>query len=226
MSKPTWDIANPWPYFFRIERDLLELSEYVTFSNSNENCFGERVSSLIILIGSEIDTNLRVMCGNDQKSNMKSWKRWLTKWNPKISSVDIANKFHFPYACTPFEHLDDAKGYAWWDCYNAVKHNRYANQEMAHIRNLMELTSALFCVNAYASYRIPIYYQDMFRSRVFEISMLWDLPVDPKGPPSPTYALQREPYLNHIYSADPKFPCSRYFNLDLPMIDGYFFQGP
>ena len=95
MELPKWKIGNPWPYFIKIEQEIFSLSEVVHFSSHNENVYGDKFAKLIVIMGSEIDTNLRIMTGGEKKSNMRTWKKWLSKWNPEIKEMSIDNRFRF-----------------------------------------------------------------------------------------------------------------------------------
>jgi len=201
---------NPWPYFHRIEREILEISEYIHFDNYNENAFGERIAKLIIVIGSEIDTNLRIMTGGQKNSNMRSWKKWLGKWNPNIVGLFIDNALNFRSCNIPFEHLDEKTGYEWWDSYNSIKHNRNDHFELATISTLVEISSALFVVNCYTTYIFPQAYQGVSGCKVFYYSMPWGT----KDPELDAENVTRYAYFKNVYPKESAiFPAADYFNL-------------
>jgi len=215
MKLPIWKINNPWPYFYRIEREVFEISEYIHFDTHNENCYGERLAKLIIVIGSEIDTNLRVMTGGDKKSNMRTWKQWLSRWNPAIVNIYIDNSLNFRNSNTPFGDLELNKTFEWWNAYNEIKHNRHQNFNLATISTLTDITAALFVVNMYATYTDPQSFQCSSASKIFYNSMPWELQsLGAEILPLEFGKMTKGKYLENVYPKDNAvFPIERYFNL-------------
>ncbi len=213
---PIWDKLDPWPYFLRIERDISEVSEFIRFDVENENAFGDRLAEIIIVIGSEIDTNLRLMSGGNGRSTMSDWRRWLTCWNPLIEEYSVGCAFFRSVGYNPFDGLGGDSAFEWWKNYNAIKHNRYQNAYLANITTLNQSACALFAINSYLTYRFKDIYQGCYQCRTFYHDSIPEVEIIQY---TNNFTRVRETYYGDIYEWESIAPPSKkYFNLELPCL--------
>jgi len=138
----------PIPYFQMICDEIKELRRYIDFSPGNSSVYGDKMSELIILMGTEIDTLFSHLVGGDQP-NMRDYKVWLKEKHPKIKGIQYFSHIHDQWKPI-FQSLAPTASYSWWRAYTELKHNRYKNLKKANLDNLHDIQAAYYIVCALA----------------------------------------------------------------------------
>jgi hypothetical protein len=147
ISTPT---PNPWPYYRQVEAQIAEISQIVQLIPANGRTFGNRIAELIVVIGSEIDSNLRICTrcprGNiiDYLGHLRKHHRYFTQVSFEVDGLKPGRAFR------PFPSF--TKSPRWWKMYNAVKHNRFTRAADANVTNLMQSFAGLYLTNAYLTF--------------------------------------------------------------------------
>jgi len=136
----------PIPYFMMVCDEIKELRSYIYFSPENSNVYGDKISELIILIGTEIDTLLNHLVGGKQP-NMRDYKTWLKKHHPRIKEIKYFSYIYFE-SRPIFHSLAIKAHYPWWRAYTDLKHNRYKNLKKANLDNLHDIQAAYYVICA------------------------------------------------------------------------------
>lgn len=137
--------------FLIIQKDLLNLFEYIEPSDKNLETYSYRIHELFVRVCIEVEANFKAIF----KDNIYSKKE--DKWN--IKDYQIINKTHhldaykvtFPIwdgeksIFTPFSPWENSDGILlWYKDYNSCKHDRHTKKYLANFKNLLEAFSALF----------------------------------------------------------------------------------
>lgn len=136
----------PIPYFQMICDEIKELRRYIYFSPENSAVYGDKISELIILMGTEIDTLFNHLVGGKQP-DMRDYKAWLKRFYPKITRIKYFSYIH-DKAKPIFQSLDPNTPYSWWRAYTELKHNRYKNLKNANLDNLHDIQAAYYVICA------------------------------------------------------------------------------
>lgn len=158
-----------WPVYMNLEKDFLELAEYIHFSDDQLNVYSMHIADLIIRCAIEIEAISKelyeLLGGNtltiDSNGNSRDIyfdtdcldlleKKWL------ISKKEItvsATNFYFTNASnrilTPLVKCN-IRGKGKWKCaYQAIKHNRIKSLKKATIENLLYAMGALYILYLY-----------------------------------------------------------------------------
>src|SRR3989304_4224792 len=139
---------NPIPYFQMVCDEIKELRRYIYFSPENSAVYGDKISELIILMGTEIDTLFNhLVCG--KRPNMRNYNAWLKNYYPKITKINYFSYIH-DKAKPIFHSLERNISYSWWRAYIGLKHNRYKNLKEANLDNLHDIQAAYYVACALA----------------------------------------------------------------------------
>jgi len=149
----------PIPYFQMICDEIKELRRYIYFSPENSVVYGDKISELIILMGTEIDTLFNHLVGGEQP-NMCDYKAWLKRLHPKIIEIKYFSYIH-DKAKPIFESLEPCTPYSWWRAYTELKHNRYKNLKNANLDNLHDIQAAYYVICALAMKDSPSYLKQL-----------------------------------------------------------------
>jgi hypothetical protein len=120
--------------------EIKELRRYIYFSPENSAVYGDKISELIILMGTEIDTLFNHLVGGKQP-NMRNYKDWFKKHYPKIIEIKYFSCIHDKWKPI-FQNPDIS--YSWWRAYTELKHNRHKNLKEANIDNLHDIQAAYY----------------------------------------------------------------------------------
>lgn len=152
MTMTTDDlIQKHWNYYLMLEQKVLETRNYVEFRAENNNTSSNEFGLLMISIGAELDNFLKTYCEvpeanrGDRNINIGFYTRYLSQHYPQIAGETITILDTDPViTLSPFSNLNTPSQFPWWDAYNAVKHNRFANFTEAKLENVINLLSALY----------------------------------------------------------------------------------
>lgn len=137
-----------WNYYIHLEQQFMAIEPYVFFDRTNFAVYSYEFVSQLQAIGAEVDVLLKVLCGypGDKSKKMYHYRQDILQSYPNIAeqSVDVR---YFNISLAPFS--DMATGLKWWQNYNAIKHDRQNNMDMANLETVLTALAGLFLLNRY-----------------------------------------------------------------------------
>lgn len=152
-----------WKQYLSLEKDLLQMDDYVTIDSKNYGCFSNNFAKIFMMACSELDSlvlKFDEIIKRDlfiekalpksfpQKLDMLLYK-YKNLHNMRISTKADICEINF----VPFTNFTENETDGWWKDYNLVKHNRTEinpsgkyNYEKANLKNTMTALSALYLV--------------------------------------------------------------------------------
>ena len=158
-----------WYTYQNLENRLLEISRYIAFDPSNLKTWSENLASLLMLVGSNIDTFFKDMrsCilsmkNKDEIQNVvdvisKKKKKDMTisdyyKYDSlyQLSKNQVEVPFGLSYLgnISPFKNFKNCESPSWWTAYNKIKHEYYENIKMASLENVINAMGGLLVLNS------------------------------------------------------------------------------
>jgi hypothetical protein len=130
--------------FTVIQKDLLELFDYVEPADRNKDCYSFRIHELLMRTCIEVEANCKAIleANNYPKKdnlNIKDYKKLdathgLSKYEVKFPIWRGNNNVRCPFSSwSP----------SWYQAYNAAKHDRHAEFEQANFENLLQAVAGL-----------------------------------------------------------------------------------
>lgn len=169
-----------FPIYKQLEKELSELSYYISFDKKQLNVYSIKISDLLLRTVSEIENIAKELC---KKENIKFYdkKRHIRKFvnfNEYVDKLeekyllskkfvefklDNANQNIYDFKLTPFFKDKEIKGksskvFSWYFAYNKIKHDRVKYFKQANLNNLIHALAALFLLNVY--YLDKIFYSE------------------------------------------------------------------
>ena len=146
---------NPfWTHYLSLEKELQEISEYVSIHKKNRYVFSFKIMQLYFAVCTDIDSIFKHIQSNlkpqeDSSSfNIKHHIKMLKDKFPLVRDTIVELKFSGQVLeFTPFEPLFLNSKDTWWKDYNSVKHSRSDNFHKANLDNLLNSLSALHILN-------------------------------------------------------------------------------
>jgi hypothetical protein len=135
--------------YMLIQKDLINLFDYIEPSDANLVTYSFRIHELFIRTCIEIEANFRAILienGYQKKSedmNMGDYKKLNTSHRLSSFLVKIPYWSGNKSEIKPFEEFSHGKTPPWYEIYHSVKHNRSANFEKANMRNLINAVCGL-----------------------------------------------------------------------------------
>lgn len=160
-----------WPVYKNLEKEVIQLANYVQFTDDQINAYSLHIADLIVRCAIEIEALLKELyktVGGDMSPTDTDGKtRDLffdtdcidlleKKW--KLSKKQIivsATNFYFTdnayRILTPLHkaYKRGSSGSKWKQAYQAVKHDRINSLKKASIENLLQALGALYILNLY-----------------------------------------------------------------------------
>lgn len=137
---------------------LAELFTYIEPSRPNDTTFGIAQRELLILACTEVETALRSILIANNATARGGGHRWTTAdyyrlFSPlRLAEWSVTLLAHTGYGViSPFASWEVARptaSLAWYDAYNAVKHDREANLPRATFANVVEAMAAVYVMAA------------------------------------------------------------------------------
>lgn len=141
-----------WKYYLLLEKRFLNSLEYVELDMDNYNCFSMEFSSLLLLVGSELDAVFKIFCGFNvfDRKTITDYAGYAFSNNV---SDDIVNQIiliqKYDMSIQPFRDWNcasPAKSLDWWTAFTDIKHNRSCNLKKANLQNVLNMLGALFFI--------------------------------------------------------------------------------
>jgi hypothetical protein len=143
---------------FRVlQKDLLELFDYVEPADKNEDCYSYRIHELHTRACIEVEANCKAILfenGCKAGAKVRNWDmrdyRKLNKTH-RLSSFQVRlpnwsgkNDTRAPLA----EWKKGGQGLSWYQAYNCAKHSRHEHFEKSNFRNMLEAMCGLVVILA------------------------------------------------------------------------------
>lgn len=139
--------------FLLIQKDLIELFDYIEPSFKNLDCYSYRVHEILMRVCIEVEANCKAILAENAYRRLGDWNmRDYKKLNAThhLASYQIS----FPLwhgdlsVRRPFSEWQSGTTLAWHDAYNATKHDRYKEFERANFRHLTDAVAGLVALLA------------------------------------------------------------------------------
>lgn len=136
--------------FFLLQKDLLEIFDYIEPAYSNRKCYSFRILELLIRACVEVEANFKAILkengyikANDNYWNMNDYKKieqshCLSSYRVKLPVWDGKKNVRKPFA-----NWSREGSLPWYSAYNGVKHDRHATFKKANFENMIEAVSGL-----------------------------------------------------------------------------------
>lgn len=160
-----------WPIYKKLEKEFLELAEYIHFSDDQLDIYSMHIADLIVRCAIEIEAiskELYCLLGGsteltDSEGNPRDLyfdtdclelleQKWhLSKKQISVSAINIYFSEEKNQTITPLRKANKrgTSGSKWKQAYQAVKHNRKKSLKKATIENLLYALGALYILNLY-----------------------------------------------------------------------------
>lgn len=139
--------------FDLIQKDLLDVFQYVEPSDTNLGCYSYRIHELLMRACIEVEANCKAIL---TENNYVSASKWTMRDYQKIERSHRLSGYrvrlpvwHGPSSeYSPFAPWRDGLTLGWYQAYNEAKHDRHAQFESANLKHLVEAVCALFAILA------------------------------------------------------------------------------
>lgn len=185
-----------------LENDLINFLNYIPldyyFGNKRKEIFSPKLSELLIRIGSQVDIFFRnwdivhdvyKQVNNVQIVNLKKLDIEKYRDIERVGKIILSDKeikiLSTNEIVTPFEYWTDKRYPLWWNAYNKVKHDGFANKEKGNLINVVESLAALFllnCINKDTKDKLIKYgFRDVSSHEAIQLSAqkVWIIPMSP-----------------------------------------------
>ncbi len=159
MANKTIQANLYYPVFRSIEREIVELSRVIYFSDEQINVYSIKISELLSRCSMEIESLLKDLYRKEFDAEPESVGQAATaldmKWGISKKELKITtDSFYFTTLYSPYfaplgyknRSKDD-----YYAAYNAIKHDRAKNLHKANINSLVRALGSLYILNIYYS---------------------------------------------------------------------------
>jgi hypothetical protein len=135
--------------FLILLKDVHELFDYIEPADGNLACFSFRIHALLLHACVEVEANCKAILVENgyTKStdmNMGDYKKIEKTHFLSSYEVTIPNWRGTQTKRTPFSGWSTGGSLAWYQAYNATKHDRHSEFEQASFKQLIDATCGLF----------------------------------------------------------------------------------
>lgn len=129
--------------FLVLQKDLLELFDYIEPADKNLPAYSFRVHELLLRVCVEIEANCKAVLRENGYTKQGIWN--ITDYR-KVESSHLLSRFEIKFPTwhgasgvrCPFNAWSAGQSTAWYDAYNEAKHNRHAGFENANFQHLTD----------------------------------------------------------------------------------------
>lgn len=134
-----------------VQKDLLELFDYVEPADINRACYSYRIHELHMRACIEIEANFKAILAENgyarpNEWNMSDYKKLDATHHLSSYQVRLPNWHGLEHTRTPFAEWRNNDPLPWYQAYNAAKHSRHENFAQSNFRNLIDSVFALVAV--------------------------------------------------------------------------------
>lgn len=152
-----------WNAYKRLEKEVLELSEYIHISDDQLDVYSLKIGDLLVRTAIEAETLVKLLYhenggtkpnGKDLYFDTDCFKLLEDKWTLSKKTIVITAPSFFLTGNRMLRPLHKAykrgtSSSKWQIAYQAVKHDRVNNQKSGNIGNLLLALGALYILNIY-----------------------------------------------------------------------------
>lgn len=158
-----------WQTYLNLEKEMVELSQYVFFTDKQLEVYSPYVADLIVRTCIQIESiskDLYFEIGGEKRDNLyfdtDCLKLLDRTWNTSCKSVLIVATF-WDLKIKSIKPLKEAhkngdKAASWEKSYQAIKHDRYNNLYKGSIKAFLYALAALYLLNIYYMYYCKNFY--------------------------------------------------------------------
>lgn len=138
--------------FNLLQKDLLELFDYIEPSDKNLYCYSYRIQELLLRTCIEIESNFKAIFSENLYKNKRNMNMANDYRKINISHRLSSYQVKLPYwqgtkdTRTPFSPWALGQPLKWYQDYNATKHNRHKSFERASLSSLIDAICGLVVV--------------------------------------------------------------------------------
>ncbi len=139
-----------------IEKDIINLFEYIEPSDINLKTYSHRIHSLIIRLCIDIESNFKAILEENEYHrktddlNMSDYQKIYKTHKLSSYEIKIKNWHGENFIYQPFQSWDvnisdtkTMKSLEWYQNYNIIKHNKHKEFQLANLENLLLAASGL-----------------------------------------------------------------------------------
>lgn len=138
--------------FAVIQKDLLELFDYIEPADKNRECYSYRILELLLRTCVEVEANCKAIL----TENAYNGSDWTMKDYKKLNATHRLSSYKVKFPVwhgshserTPFTDWAANKSPGWYRAYNEAKHNRQDKFEQANFNNLLDAVAGLVALLA------------------------------------------------------------------------------
>jgi hypothetical protein len=178
--------------FLVIQKDLLELFDYVEPADENEGCYSYRIHELLMRSCVEVEANCKIILsengyirpGDPNTRDVDGYSQPTRKWNRgDYQKLNITHRLSSFQVRFPVWHGNHAvrtpfASWGWYDAYNAAKHDRHKQFKEANLGNLLDavaglvaLLSSQFCDYDFEGPYVTYFVDDTYKGDGFETAV-------------------------------------------------------
>jgi hypothetical protein len=158
VSDPRFAIAGPQYVraFLLIQKDLLNLFDYVEPADVNLNCYSYRIHELHMRVCIEVEANCKaILTENGYVNSIVAPNFWTMNDYRKLNATHHLSSYEVrmphwhgtQHTRTPFAQWTAAHGgLSWYQAYNSAKHDRHNEFPKANFEALLSAMSGLVAI--------------------------------------------------------------------------------
>ncbi len=163
-----------WNYFLSIESDVLNLSRYIDFSQTNFECYSIEITRILFASASEVDVIAKAICEavdpQSKADKILKYQDVITNHFKSFESFRVLMP-RFGLEFEPWAFWSSPRTPPdWWAAYNKVKHHRDQCFAMGTLRHCLNAVAGLF------SLLFLLYRKQAVEGELVPSPQLFDLP--------------------------------------------------
>lgn len=134
-----------------LERDLYRVLDFVEPADANLKCYSHEIYALFLRASTEFEASARSILVANGYTRPGNWNvKDYSKINKAMRldeygvSIPIWRGSHQRFK--PFKDWSNGHSLSWYQDYNAVKHDRFANFPNASLESALNAVGAVFCI--------------------------------------------------------------------------------
>ena len=151
-----------WHTYRNLEKDFIDVTRYVALEKKNRGVWSEKITQLLLLTGSIVDSVFNQMRQSHLLPQNKDLSRLRAKDKPtvehyrevyediyQLSTVELTVHHGLTYfgSIRPFDAFGREKTPPWWNAYNSVKHGFFQHMRKGKLDHLVHALGGLFALN-------------------------------------------------------------------------------
>ncbi len=141
-----------WNYFIALEQDLLKVSRFIEFAETNFSTYSIELAHLLLASSSEVDVVLKSLCNIKDAAknhhNINDYKETILGELPELVNETCFIP-RYGLELIPWSNWAGENNPIWWRSYNEVKHQRDLHFNKANLKNAINSLAALSIVVLY-----------------------------------------------------------------------------